>query len=426
MKEKNIKSILKKIIIFILIIIVLLILTIIIIWKNEIRTILSIKEIMPSNIDNRQGHIYEMTVYGDYYLDDFLKQGGAKNDKELINFMTKKITKGLFDLSIEESDIGCSSFAASLENGDKVFGRNYDMSETNIAIVHTNPKGRYKSISSIDLNFIGIDPNSKIETIKDKFNTLAAAYTPLDGMNEKGVTVGIYMSDQGPKDKCYPTDQNTDKPDVPSTVLLRIILDKAATVDEAVEIAKKYDMHDSANSSFHYMVTDSTGKSAVLEYVAATDSTDIDGSKRELKVIYNDDPKSLSETDKFQVVTNFIVYPGYYKDGDQMAGLDRFSVLKDTLSKKNGILKDEEDAMNTLKLVGKRDWNVNDTDFRKKDKKEAEHLLKLLNKKDWNNNDSNSVTNHSIIFNTTKKTIYWVGNEHYGEEDYIRRYDLSK
>ena len=50
--------------------------------------------------------------------------------------MTKNITRGLFDLSIKESELGCSSFTASLENGDEIFGRNYDMSETNIAIVY--------------------------------------------------------------------------------------------------------------------------------------------------------------------------------------------------------------------------------------------------------------------------------------------------
>ena len=292
--------------------------------------------------------------------------------------------------------------------------------------MYTKPKGRYQSISSVDLNFIGIDPNGKIKTLKDKFNTLAAAYTPLDGMNEKGFTVGIYMSKQGPDNKSYSTNQNTDKPDITSTVLLRLMLDKASTVDEAITIAKEYDMHDSANSSFHYMISDANGKSAILEYIANTDSTDIDGSKRELKIIYKDDAKSLSESSKFQVVTNFIVYPNYYKDGDQMSGLDRFATLKNALNKKNGILKDEEEAMNILKLVGKRDWNKNDNDFRKKDNNEATHLLKLIGKKDWNNDDSNSVTHHSIIFNKTKKTVYWVGNEHYGNENYIYRYDFNK
>ena len=107
-----------------------------------------------------------------------------------------------------------------------------------------------------------------------------------------------------------PTNQENGRPDITSTVLLRVILDYAATVEEAVAIAEKYDMHDSANSSFHYMISDANGKSAVLEYIAGTDSTDTDGQLSELMVIYNDDPMSLAGTVKYQLVTIFIVYPG--------------------------------------------------------------------------------------------------------------------
>ncbi len=160
---------------------------------------------------------------------------------------------------------------------------------------------------------LGIDPNKKMEGLEAMINTLAAAYAPLDGMNEKGLVVGVYMTHQGPTKKNVPTDQNTDKPDIPSTVLLRLMLDQAATVEEAVAIAEKYDMHDSANSSFHYMVSDANGSSAILEYIAGTDSTDLDGQKRELQVIYNDDPTSLSGTDKFQIATNFIVFQAIMK-----------------------------------------------------------------------------------------------------------------
>ena len=39
-----------------------------------------------------------------------------------------------------------------------------------------------------------------------------------------------------------------------ATTLLRLILDYADSVEEAVEIASAYDLHDSANTSYHYMV----------------------------------------------------------------------------------------------------------------------------------------------------------------------------
>ncbi len=51
-------------------------------------------------------------------------------------------------------------------------------------------------------------------------------------------------------------------------------------------------------------------------------------------VIYNDDPMSLAGTDKYQLVTNFIVYPGYYEEGDKQHGLDRYRTVKEELEKK--------------------------------------------------------------------------------------------
>ena len=38
-------------------------------------------------------------------------------------------------------------------------------------------------------------------------------------------------------------------------------------------LAQQYDLHDSASSCFHYMVADSTGRSAILEWVALMPTT---------------------------------------------------------------------------------------------------------------------------------------------------------
>ncbi len=398
MKNKRNKSLVKTILLSILSVVVLLLLVAGFIWMNEIRTLLSIREIMTGD-DNTNGYVYEITVFGDYYLDEYLEAGGTKNDKELINFLTSKITKGLFNLSIEESDtVGCSSFSANAANGDKVFARNYDMFKTNVAIVHTNPTNRYKSISTVDLSFLGVASDKRMEGLGHKINTIAAAYAPLDGMNEKGLAVGIYMTHQGPGKTNVPTDQETGKPDLTSTVLLRLMLDQAATVEEAIAIAGKYDMHDSANSSFHYMISDANGRSAVLEYIAGTDSTDTDGQKRELMVIYNDDSTSLAGTDRYQLVTNFIIYPGYYEEGDKQHGFDRYQIVKAELEQRDGIVKDDEDAMSVLKEVALSDWD----------------------------NDIYSVTIHSVIYNQTNRTVYWVGNRHYGEDAYIYRFNFME
>lgn len=62
-----------------------------------------------------------MHVKGGFYLDEFVAQGGAKSDSELIDFVTAKITKGLISMGISDPEIGCSSFTATSESGDVLY-----------------------------------------------------------------------------------------------------------------------------------------------------------------------------------------------------------------------------------------------------------------------------------------------------------------
>ena len=365
-------------------------------WHNEILSAASIQQLSGPNNAHQDGAVYQMKVSGDYYFDDFLAQGGASNDAELIDFVTKNITRGLIDVSISESDIACSSFTGATPEGHRLFGRNYDFKQTNTCIVFTKPgKGRHASVSTVDLQFIGIDKEKGISSLMDRIKSLAATYAPLDGMNDAGVSCGIYMTYQG-GDETVPTDQNTDKPDLTSTTMLRMVLDYADSVEEAVEMISRYDLHDSAGTSYHYMIADSTGKSAILEWVNETDKTDNDGSKRKLTVTYNDNDPAMASRD-YQCVTNFIVAPGYYASDEEKAGLDRYELLHSQLQEKGGLFADKEEAMGLLAQVGRRNWN---------------------------NDDSNGCTVHSVVYDLTDRTVLWTGNDHYGEEGYVYEFQL--
>ena len=183
----------KKLLIIIFSIAIIATASIYAIWHNEIATVASIKTIINQNLSHDDGYTYEMYVSGDYYFEDFLKQGGATNDAELIQFVTDHITKGLIPMTIKSKEIACSSFTAWTEDNKFVFGRNYDFDQTNTAIVHTSPKERHASISTIDLQFLGIKEESGISSIKEKALLLAAPYIPLDGINDAGVACGIYI-----------------------------------------------------------------------------------------------------------------------------------------------------------------------------------------------------------------------------------------
>lgn len=369
------------------------------IWNKEINSVLSIKEIVPPHEENQAGAVYEMTMDGGYYFDDFLAKGGAKSDDELIDFIVDNLTKGLFEVDLGSPDVGCSSFAVTDEKGNNLFGRNYDFSSTNSLILHTNPgNGRHASISSVDLQFLNLSEG--INGIVDSLTAIAAAYAPLDGMNDAGVSCGIYMSYQGPDGGTVATDQNTELPDLTSTTMLRLILDYADNVDEAVELVKRYDFHDSANSSFHYMVADASGKSAILEWVTpgATDLTDLDGSKRELKVYYNDDDAVLGANEaaeNFQYVTNFIVTPDYYETEDAKKGLDRYEYIHDFINgdgtNNEGIVS-REDCMTLLEDLGRRKWKTTHT------------------------GQSDNITVWSVLYDLDNLTATWVSNEEFGVE----------
>ena len=139
------------------------------VWGNEIATVSSFKKIFNRNDEHLDGSVYRMDVKGGFYFDKFLESGGAKNDTSLINFITQNITKGLIDLTIEETEIACASFTATTKDGDKLFARNYDFSKTNTCLVFTDPgDGRYASVSTVDLQFIGMDVDKDVEGLMNK------------------------------------------------------------------------------------------------------------------------------------------------------------------------------------------------------------------------------------------------------------------
>jgi len=372
------------------------------VWHNELSALASMKLVRERNDEHLDGAVYTMHVPGGFYLDDFVAQGGVKNDAELIGFVTEKITKGLIPMNISDPEIGCSSFTAVTEDGDRLFGRNYDFSKTNTCIVFTEAsEGCHATISTVDLQFLGMDVDKDVEGLMNKVTCLAAPYAPLDGINDAGVSCGIYMTYQGAA--TVATDQNTDKPDLTSTTLLRMILDYADNVEEAVEIASAYDMHDSAKTSYHYMVADASGRSAILEWVGENDSTDNDGSARELVVHYSDADDYIGEMEAesdFQCVTNFIVNPGYY-DGvpaNEKKGYDRYERLYGELARTGGVVADEQAAMDVLAIVGRRTWN---------------------------NDDGNGCTVHSAVYNLTDRSMLWVTNENYDDPAAVFEFSIG-
>jgi len=375
-----------------------------ILWGNEIRTVLSIKELRPRVAEHHDGAVYYVDVRGGFYLDDLIEQGGVSSDSELSDFLIKHLTKGLAkNLKISPPSYGCASFTATTSDGEALFARNYDFYETNACIVRTHARrGRHATIATADLSFIGIKPAKGIQGITDKVLCLAVPYMIIDGINDAGVSCCINMTYQGGGDGGTETatNQNTEKPDMTSTLMLRMILDYADDLEEAIEIVQSYDLHDSANSSFHYMVADTSGRSAILEWVYGDDLTDNDGSKRELIVTYNDADEQIGEMEavaQYQWMTNFIIRPGYYLSDKQKLGFDRYEHIYEVLSASDGVVQDEWEAMQLLGQIARRTWKP----------------------------VRNAYTPHSVVYNLAERSVLWVSNENFEDETAIFEFSIK-
>ena len=228
-------------------------------------------------------NLFTMEYKADYALDRFLKIGAT--DTELIEFIVRQVLKGI-PLKFDLPNLGCSTFAAKLADGTPIFGRNFDMYDSPALLVTTRPKDGYASISMVNLAYIGYNSENLPTSLVKGIMTLAAPYAPLDGVNEKGLAVGVLQI------KTTPTNQQTDKVDITTTSAIRLLLDRAATVEEAIELLSQYDMHASANSCYHFHIADANGGSVIVEYI--------------------DDEMSVVQD---EAATNFLLTPGEYDFG---------------------------------------------------------------------------------------------------------------
>ena len=318
------KKIMRNIVITIVITLILILVGIGVMFNKEIASILSIKK-------HDDYGFYEMNVTSDYALDDLIADGGAKTDAELTSYLIDKILKGL-PIEFDVPNFGCATFLAHTIEGDVLFGRNYDLTPVPSMLVRTTPENGYASVSIANADVLGFKVGEE-PTIMQKAMALASPYVLMDGMNEKGLSIGVLLiADE-------PTKQDTDKPDMTTTAMMRVVLDKAASVDEAIELFNSYDMNASAGASYHFQVVDASGDSAVIEYI-----------DNEIEVIKKEEGKN-------QALTNFLISP---KKANFGKGQDRYKTIMTTLDEKEGILSEEE-AMDLLSKVYQSDPDAKDS-----------------------------------------------------------------
>jgi hypothetical protein len=235
--------------------------------------------------------LYTMSYYGDY---GFAKQVGLAYSQDISNsFDFASLRLGLPDsygfkkqagenfFQQADSAWGCTCFVAYGNVSNPQFGRNFDWHDCIPLLLFTDPPTGYASVSMVDLEYLGFTRSNLPDGGGDKSALLRAPLYPFDGMNEKGVTVGMMAvpNASAPYDPAKTT--------LGELATIRLVLDFAATTDEAISLLKKYNYR-VEEPPVHYLIADAAGHSAVIEYVNGA-----------MNVIKNMEP--------WHVSTNFVI-----------------------------------------------------------------------------------------------------------------------
>ena len=199
-------------------------------------------------------------------------------------------------------------------------GRNYDFkNDTSAMLVYCMPRDGYKSVAFAALDNVGA--NQADESIKKKLAALTAPFICLDGVNEKGVSIAVLTLDS------EPVHQDTGKPTIATTLAIRLVLDRASTTEEAIELLKGYDMFATSGRDYHFYITDGSGDGRVVEY-------DCDSETRELVAT------PTEAVTNFYILHKDMVEPNQ-KNGIYGHGRERYDAVLDVFEQQKGNYTDE-------------------------------------------------------------------------------------
>ena len=279
-------------------------------FSDEQRTLASLRK-----VDDHP--LYVMRYHGDYDLEMRLQGSPSPSSRELSAW------QGV------NHAWACTCFAVLGEPGDKLLGRNFDWYDHPALLLFTDPPDGYASVSMVDISYLGFSGQAMPATERERL--LEAPFWPFDGMNERGLGVGMMAV---PRAKAA---RDADKVSLEGLLVMRVLLDRAQDVEEAIALLPQYNVY-FHGPPLHYLLADASGHSAVVEFV--------DGYMR---VLRNGQP--------WQVSTNFVISEAQPQGADSECW--RYNRVHEVLKGVGGGLSDEE-AMDLLKTVsqGNTIWSL--------------------------------------------------------------------
>jgi hypothetical protein len=275
---------------------------------------------------DKVGNLYIINYDKDYHFDEFLKVG-AESDEEMIAYLEKEQLNpysGMLQLIKRVFFPLCSSYSAENANEEYVFGRNLDyVNEDTAVFLFTHPEDGYASVAMVDGTFFGVKEESFVLD-----NLASVPYFPFDGMNEYGLAIG--MNSAGAR-----SIKDPNKKTIGPGNAIRLMLDYAKNVDEAIELLKEYNIYFHAEP-VNFMISDATGRSVIVGFVGEN-----------IEVTENDAP--------WQILTNFRV-ASFPDANEAVRGGARYKAVY------NGLKKNDwkaSEPMNLLKrVVQSGNWSV--------------------------------------------------------------------
>ena len=330
--------------------------------KEKLATIYTMKDL------DGTGRLYEVNYTADYKLDEAL-DANISSTMGLLGFVQHNLYDSV-PAPPTNSTLsflpGCSAFTVPDPQGNSYqMGRNYDfLHRVKISgtdqyayvpisafVVRTAPVGKKKSISFVDgLNF-GYYQGACNNDTTDLSLLIGLPYAALDGINEDGFAIGVLSLNEAPTMQDNPTKKN-----INTTVAIRLLLDNASTVDEAIALLGQYNMrmfNTDDKHNYHYLMADAKGDFAIVEYT------------RNPSEQFPTRMEVLRHNDTLRCVTNFYVSPTMAGTNDgwgSLHGKTRYWDLRSTLQNHNYALT-PEGAMSLLSLVSQERKDDDPTSF---------------------------------------------------------------
>jgi hypothetical protein len=304
--------------------------------KDHVRTLWSLRRVPGTNA-------YVMDYYVNYHIDQ-IRSNGMRVDQienglidvffpDAIAFVAKVVKGRFLDEKIHALPSGgdhCSTVCLRTPESRVLFGRNLDYSHDACLVVRVHREGELSSIAVLDLHYLNLDRDDlETTSLWERIPLLFAPYYLQDGMNEHGVAVADLSVDgvEPPLDG--------KRPNILHSTAMRLILDYATNVDEAVDMLKRYNVYFVAETC-HFMIADASGKSAVVEFI-------------------NGDVKVTPAKESWQVCTNHQIHEASEQQCDERC--ERYRTASEQLAKASataGI----DDVMRVMESVSRENWTM--------------------------------------------------------------------